>query len=392
MSFTANNSRRKRDIDQLKNQNEKIKTQRDQILAQSIKLEQQDDRLKLAQTAARLGGWEYNVAEDRLVWYDETIDIFTNYRRKIPTPEEFIESIHPDDRDLFLGHQSVLIKQQIPYEEILRHKNHEGKYIYVRLIARPVIEGNKVIRTIGVLQDITEIIDYQKKLEKLNFDKDLIQAAVAHDLRSPLNNILSLSSILADQLDETGADKAVLQMIEDSAERGQRLIDDLLESNELQDDNLSLNIEATNVSDLLTEIFTNIKKTEKDTRLDLAIEDDEIIAQLDRSRFSRAIDNLINNARKFTPTDGEILVRMAKSDSHLTIAIKDSGIGIPADLQPILFDRFSKAKRRGLNGEKPHGLGMSIVKTIIDLHQGTIDVDSEVDLGTTFSLTLPIFK
>ncbi len=97
---------------------------------------------------------------------------------------------------------------------------------------------------------------------------------------------------------------------------------------------------------------------------------------------------MLSNAIKFTYDQGVITTRIEEKDSEVLVSVEDDGIGIPAQLQPVLFDRFTKAKRPGLRGEKPMGLGMSIAKAIVELHHGRIWVESEEKRGTTVSIAL----
>ncbi|MEL7004130.1 MAG: ATP-binding protein, partial [Bacteroidota bacterium] len=103
----------------------------------------------------------------------------------------------------------------------------------------------------------------------------------------------------------------------------------------------------------------------------------------------RAIANLISNAIKFTPKEGEIKLIISKLDDQLSIEVKDTGIGIPEELCPYIFHKFSGAKRVGLNQEKANGLGLHITKKLIELHHGTISFSSKEGHGSSFNILLP---
>ena len=117
---------------------------------------------------------------------------------------------------------------------------------------------------------------------------------------------------------------------------------------------------------------------------------EKIYALINYQRMGRVIDNLLSNAWKFTDDDGIISITLRKDAEHVYISIADDGIGIPPDLKPFLFTRFSKAGRPGLNGEKSYGLGLSICKLIMKQHHGDISVVSEEGRGTEIILTLPL--
>lgn len=120
------------------------------------------------------------------------------------------------------------------------------------------------------------------------------------------------------------------------------------------------------------------------------ISDQPQTLKLNKLKFRRVIDNLITNALKFTEAGGYIRVYSHADHSIVNITVSDTGIGIPDDLQPVIFDRFTKAGRHGLDGEVSTGLGMSIVKQIVDLHQGTISLTSDEHQGTKFVMSIPI--
>ena len=117
---------------------------------------------------------------------------------------------------------------------------------------------------------------------------------------------------------------------------------------------------------------------------------DSLYVNIDESKFIQAINNLISNSLKFTPDDGNIEVSISEPDEkNILITVQDNGIGIPADMQPFLFDRFTKARRPGIHGEPTNGLGMSIIKTIVEWHKGEIWFESREGKGTIFYVEIP---
>ncbi|RDC63635.1 Histidine kinase [Adhaeribacter pallidiroseus] len=115
-----------------------------------------------------------------------------------------------------------------------------------------------------------------------------------------------------------------------------------------------------------------------------------IYLYLDEMKFMQAINNLISNAIKFTNDNGQITVSIEEQAGFVIIQVADNGIGIPERFQKCLFDKFTKARRRGIRGEKTTGLGMSIIKLIVELHHGTIWFESEENKGSTFFVQVPM--
>ena len=116
------------------------------------------------------------------------------------------------------------------------------------------------------------------------------------------------------------------------------------------------------------------------------------MVNINTDKFTRVIDNILTNALKFTPLGGKININISKSNTIALLKIEDNGIGIPLHLQALIFDKFTTAGRRGTSGEKSLGLGMSICKKIVALHQGKIWFESKDNTGTTFFIELPLFS
>ncbi|MGV3705528.1 MAG: sensor histidine kinase [Arcticibacter sp.] len=114
-----------------------------------------------------------------------------------------------------------------------------------------------------------------------------------------------------------------------------------------------------------------------------------IYVDVDEDKFLQVINNLVSNSLKFTRDGGKISIGMEEQEQSVIVSVSDDGIGIPEKYHATLFDRFSEARRSGLRGEPSTGLGMSIIKTIVDWHEGDIWFDSEEDRGTTFYIRLP---
>lgn len=114
-----------------------------------------------------------------------------------------------------------------------------------------------------------------------------------------------------------------------------------------------------------------------------------IYAEVDSMKFIQVINNLISNAIKFTYDNGLIHIHVEDKSGSVLISVRDNGIGIPPKYQPVLFDKFTKARRPGIRGGESVGLGMSIIKTIVDLHNGNIWFESEENKGTTFFIEIP---
>lgn len=214
---------------------------------------------------------------------------------------------------------------------------------------------------------------------------------VAHDLRSPLNSITALVELSKGAEASISERNQYTDMILEACNDARNIIKDLIlivkgESTQ------GLQLKEMNLNLMLSQVQQQWgHQVKDDKKLLLTVPENIITAWIDQDKIVRVFDNLIGNAIKFTEDGGTIHLLLQQKDSdHATITISDSGIGIPEHLQPYLFDRFSKAGRLGLKGEKSHGLGLNICKQIIEQHGGKIHLESKVNEGTKFHIKLPV--
>ncbi|MTI89675.1 MAG: HAMP domain-containing histidine kinase [Balneolaceae bacterium] len=223
-------------------------------------------------------------------------------------------------------------------------------------------------------------------------NKDRVLATVVHDLRNPLMGIKGMVDLIReDHLNEISDEQEMMfKVINDSHNKADSLIKELLEYSVMESEEYHLKTQVTHIEEYLCIVLSQFRERAREKGVNIKIDvKDRLKVSLDREKFSRVMDNLITNALKFTDGPGEVKVLSYKEDGRVVIKVKDSGIGIPDEMQDHIFDQFSKARRLGLKGEKSTGLGMSIAKKIVELHDGTIRVESRENYGTAFYISLP---
>ena len=234
------------------------------------------------------------------------------------------------------------------------------------------------------------------QLSKANQAKETVFSVIAHDLRSPIGSIKMANDLikmnLADPKNDDGDSLAYAQMIDTYCAKGLAIITDVLEASEnlanlepIEKQSIELN---SFVKDLIQgeQALANKKKI----KVNFTPFDYEVNVQINKVKFSRAINNLISNAIKFSNPNNTVDVSVSfYNPETFLIKVKDNGIGIPADIQPYVFDKFTSAGRRGTSGEKSVGLGMSITKKIVELHLGKIWFETS-ESGTTFYVAVPL--
>lgn len=228
------------------------------------------------------------------------------------------------------------------------------------------------------------------ELETANNEKDRILKAVSHDMRSPINSSLALVDILNLSSENfTEEQKEFLSLIKTSNENALNLTTDLLEFAKLNTEQLEK--DTTDINSLIGDKvkLLKFKAAEKEQKIVYTHPDTHVSARVNAEKITRVINNLVTNAIKFSPVKSDILVRLEEGDQYFNIIVKDSGIGIPKHLQKKVFDLFSEAKRFGTAGEQPFGLGLSITKQIVEVHNGTIQLNSEEGKGAEFIVSIP---
>jgi signal transduction histidine kinase len=221
--------------------------------------------------------------------------------------------------------------------------------------------------------------------------RDDMLAIVSHDLRNPLSTIQLSAQLLMD-LHAEGATVPLVQqlgVIRRSVDRANALIRDLLDVSRIESATLMVDTAPLDARELLRELADEFAPLARDRGLALDVgwagEGDATVLA-DRERIVQVLSNLVGNALKFTPRGGTVGIRAEPKGHDVCFSVRDSGIGVPAEHLPHLFDRFWQARQHRRAGA---GLGLYIVKGIVEAHGGTITVDSAPQAGTTFSFTVP---
>ncbi len=242
-----------------------------------------------------------------------------------------------------------------------------------------------------IMPVISELNRRKKELEELNESKDRILATVAHDIRNPLTGIKGMLGIMKEE-DQNLSEESheMIDLSIDSCDKAEKLIQELLDISLLESEDFHLETDLVHFEQYLRGVLTQFKPKaeQKNIELKLTINPKSLETSIDKHQFSRVIENIVGNAIKFTD-EGKVELYSKEDKDNVIIEIRDTGIGIPEKLKGYIFDKFSRARRLGTKGESTTGLGMSIVKTIVEKHGGNIWLESEEGKGTVFFITLP---
>jgi PAS domain S-box-containing protein len=225
--------------------------------------------------------------------------------------------------------------------------------------------------------------------------KDEFLATLSHELRTPLTAILGWSHLLTDgKLDEQGSKRAI-ETIARNARAQKKLIDDLLDMSRIITGKLRLEVRPVNLAPMIEAIVDGVRPAADSRNIHLQTALDPRVSPIsgDPSRVQQIIWNLLTNAIKFTPKGGRVQVRLERIDSHVEFAVSDTGQGIDPEFLPHVFDRFRQADSSSTRRHRGLGLGLSIVRQLVELHGGTVTAHSAGEgEGTTFKVKLPLLS
>jgi signal transduction histidine kinase/CheY-like chemotaxis protein len=235
---------------------------------------------------------------------------------------------------------------------------------------------------------------HRKKLEELASVKTNILSIVSHDLRTPLTSILLYAKMLQDDLDGLTADdqRHFLGIISDECKRLSRLVDDLLEVQGLEAGRAQWHMESQDLADTTRSCARVFEAMADSKSIRFSVDCPESLppVEADADKISQVLSNLISNALKYTPAEGEVRLIVRSEANKILFTVADNGPGIPRDRWDQIFDRFTQLSDPNVRQINGVGLGLYIVRKIVERHGGIVWVDSEIGRGSQFNVSLPI--
>lgn len=262
--------------------------------------------------------------------------------------------------------------------------HHDKKYIAHAYPLFSPKDINSIQGTLVIFQDYTE-----ESLAK-NARGEFV-AHVAHELKSPLNVLAMYSeSLMSEQGESREFRIEAVNVIQDEVERLSMLISNLLNITKIEMGSLNLDRQRVKIKDLLEDVFEVIERSESNKNIKFNFDVSNELSPLyaDKDLLRIAFNNLLTNAIKYNNDNGVVTLSAEETDGVLNICVIDSGIGISADEKSMIFDKFYRSDNEDVRSRSGHGLGLSLVKDIISLHHGKIEVKSELGHGTEFKISL----
>jgi PAS domain S-box-containing protein len=273
-----------------------------------------------------------------------------------------------------------------------------GDEFWILVNTQYLFEGNQLIGSTGVIHDITDrklteqaLIKANELAEKSNKLKDAFITNISHEIRTPLNSILGFSDLLPDMISEENQEPAshIFEIINISGKRLMRTVDMIMNFSRLQVGEFPVQYTDVNLAQVLETLTKEFKILAQEKSLNLIFENHcgDAILNLDEYCITQAVYDLVDNAIKFTP-EGYVKVSLNRKDNSVVIDIEDTGIGISEEYLSHLFEPFSQEESGLSRTFEGVGLGLSIVKKLLDLIHAEITVESTKGQGTTFHISL----
>ncbi|MES2730792.1 MAG: PAS domain-containing sensor histidine kinase [Bacteroidota bacterium] len=313
-----------------------------------------------------------------------------------------LDTVHPEDRNHVLDmYKQLFNHQKVTAEFRIIHSDGTARWLLLHayLIRQSQEDSNgqpsnsPEEEIVGYASNITSQKEYHDNLHKFADKKNSVLEILSHDLAGPLSSIQALAKHLSELIQpyENGDLNEIVQILTRTSQHGLQLIREFVDQEFLESSQVTLLKQRTNLAAKTRDIIDQFKSAQQQMNktFQLHTSSENMLVAIDETKFMQAINNLLSNAIKFTRDDGIITVRIIEQKETVLLSVEDNGIGIPAHLQAGLFEKFTKARRPGLNGEPTFGLGMSIIKTIVEWHNGRMWFESQENQGTTFYIEIP---
>ena len=348
-----------------------------------------EQRFELAVQGSNEGIWDWpNVTEEK-IWCSPRFYSILGYADEDfeLTHSIWIELIHPDDREVF----DKMLSSGGPFNLECRIERNDNSYRWVRICGAAYRNAaGTPVRMAGSLEDVTDRHAAQEEVRQAVRLRDRFLAMLSHELRNPLGAVLS-----AIQLYDEGSEKRELSMsvIRRQSVQMARLLDDLLDVSRISNNKFELVIQPVNVHEIISSAIAALQFSASERHLQLNYQTlpEPVWTTGDPQRLEQVMVNLLNNAIKYSPPGGLIEVSLDRRDDRVLIRVKDAGVGITPEMKEKVFDLFVQSEATLDRANGGMGVGLTLVKAIVEMHSGRVSVDSAgLNQGSEFIVELPL--
>ena len=331
----------------------------------------------------------FNAAEERFVFLNASMSRIFEIDKKLlmDEPHVALRPIPEEDLDYLRLRFSELLSNGSIEDVQLRIKfNNIDKSLSVNAYV-----ASDKLHVIGFVKNVTNSKQYEEYLSNYGARKDALLDMVAQNLSTPLN----LSKFTVDLIEKAVREKkyhklnAHIKLMREVTSESITVIDKFLQEEHLESPMVDPRITRFDLVAKIMIVLEKLKEAHPDKQFRVDADAKQVFVQTDDLKFFQIVHNLLSNAIKFTRPNGVIETIVKTFHSTVQIIVKDDGVGIPRDIQPYIFEKYTRAARPGLKGEISNGIGLYVIKQLTDLLGGEITFESEENAGTKFTLALP---
>jgi PAS domain S-box-containing protein len=350
-----------------------------------------EERLKLAQSVAQIGTWDWD-PETRTGFFSAESRELLGLPDDGPALQQTWErNIHPKDHPAVLSMlEECAACRSCEIEYRYQHPTRGERWIYSKA---GLVEHGGHRHVVGICLDVTGRRQAEEALKEVNQRKDEFLAMLAHELRNPLAPIRNAAQLLNVHSQGKPEIEWARAVIERQTSHLVRLVDDLLDVSRMVRGQITLQKQPVE----LTEIVQHAVETSRPLirlrrhHLTVQLPEQPVRLEADLTRISQVISNLLNNAAKYTDEGGQIRLEAAVDEGTVTLRVRDTGLGVDPDLLPHVFDLFTQADRTPDRSEGGLGIGLTLVKRLVEMHGGSVEARSEgLGSGAEFIVRLPV--
>lgn len=400
-----------------------LKAQASQLTAMNEELRQSEERFRLLSACSPVGIF-FTDTEGHCTYTNPRFRAICGVEPEETLDEVWSRYIHPEDRDRIINDWSAYTFEGHEYSDEFRLQKSDGNLLWVRVRSTPMLSNqNELLGHVGTIEDITERKQVEaarsqvmleqaarREAETANRMKDDFLAVLSHELRTPLNSMLGWARLLQSRKFNEETTLRALKTIERNATTQSQLIEDILDVSQIIRGKLRLNWTSVDLRAVIEAAIDSLRPQAdaKSIEIKFTATPDSDRLWGDSVRLQQVIWNLLSNAIKFTHESGRIEVSLewmngingsmngddskrSSIHSHAKVTVTDTGIGIKPEFLPNVFDRFRQADSSITRTHNGLGLGLAIVRHIVELHGGTVQADSPgAEQGATFTIQLPL--
>lgn len=357
----------------------------ERIRASEQALRQTEERLQLAARATNDALWDWELRSNTVWWNDAFAALFAS-PGKVPSLDGWKSLVHPDDRErVERSLRQFLSGPSDMWTAEYRFRRADGGYAWILDRGYVIREADGTARRmISSMMNITD----RKEAERMKSD---FVSFVSHQLRTPLSGMKWMLELAADSEGLPDMAREYVADASESASRLSALVNDLLDVARLESGRLVAAPQRLQLTELTTAVAAELQPlaSEKSLTLDLSYDPDTRAVFADGQLFRQVVTNLLSNAVKYTPRGGRIAVSLTERDGTVTWSVTDTGVGVPKAAQSRLFEKFYRADNAVSMETEGTGLGLHLVRLIVEQAGGRVWCESEEGKGATFAFTLP---